>query len=210
MICSSPACRCSSSSTSTELDQRRDRRVSRPMTDSATSSVRAFLHSCSCPTSPFPVSCSTNLFRLRCAHRLTPISSRGSSSSPPALAATASSTRFSSGHPSIRRRFTGLPPTFHRSAGTRRTGVRSMGIARHDAEARWTGPAAQLGVLPRPVPAVVCMHRDLGLVDALGVGHVPADAAAGVDRAWPRQSACRCRSRCIPEMLRAQLDIPDD
>ena len=45
-----------------------------------------------------------------------------------------------------------------------------MGIARHDAEARRLAQLRNWEFFRAPVGAVVCMHRDLGLVDSLGVG----------------------------------------
>ena len=46
----------------------------------------------------------------------------------------------------------------------------SMGIARHDVEARRLAQLRNWEFFRAPVGAVVCMHRDLGLVDSLGVG----------------------------------------
>lgn len=46
----------------------------------------------------------------------------------------------------------------------------SMGIARHDAEARRIAVLRNWEFFRAPLAGVVGMHRDLGLVDALGVG----------------------------------------
>jgi nitroreductase len=46
----------------------------------------------------------------------------------------------------------------------------SMGIARHDAEARRIAVLRNWEFFRAPLGGIVCMHRDLGLVDAVGVG----------------------------------------
>ena len=46
----------------------------------------------------------------------------------------------------------------------------SMGIARHDAEARRIAVLRNWEFFRAPLGGIVCMHRDLELVDALGVG----------------------------------------
>lgn len=46
----------------------------------------------------------------------------------------------------------------------------SMGIARHDAEARRLAVLRNWEFFRAPLAGIVCMHRDLGHVDALGVG----------------------------------------
>ena len=74
----------------------------------------------------------------------------------------------------------GLPETFlplRRELGALVYG--SMGIARHDADARRLAQLRNWEFFRAPVGAAVCMHRDLGLVDALGVG-------------------CSCRPACWP------------
>ena len=55
----------------------------------------------------------------------------------------------------------------------------AMGIAREDKAGHDAAVLAQLGILPRPLAGIVCMHRDLGLADALGWG-------------------CSCRRCCWP------------
>jgi nitroreductase len=46
----------------------------------------------------------------------------------------------------------------------------SMGIARHDSEARRIAVLRNWEFFRAPLAAVVCMHRDLDYVDAIGVG----------------------------------------
>jgi nitroreductase len=46
----------------------------------------------------------------------------------------------------------------------------TMGIARHDAEARRLAVLRNWDFFRAPLAGIVCMHRDLGYVDAVGVG----------------------------------------
>ena len=46
----------------------------------------------------------------------------------------------------------------------------SMGIARDDAEARRVAVLRNWEFFRAPLAGIVCMHRDLGFVDVLGVG----------------------------------------
>jgi nitroreductase len=46
----------------------------------------------------------------------------------------------------------------------------TMGIARHDAEARRLAVLRNWEFFRAPLAGIVCMHRDLGYVDGLGVG----------------------------------------
>jgi nitroreductase len=85
----------------------------------------------------------------------------------------------------------------------------AMGIARHDAEARRLAQLRNWEFFRAPVGAVVCMHRELGLVDGLGVGMflqtlVLALAERGLG------SCVQVSIAAYPEILRAHLDIPDD
>ena len=117
------------------------------------------------------MNCSTRRSRLRCARRRTRISSRGGCSSPRGHAATGWSRRFSRRHPPGSRR----PWVSRRAFLSLRQELGalvygSMGIPRHDAEARRLARLRNWEFFRAPVGAVVCMHRDLGLVDSLGVG----------------------------------------
>ncbi|HZN78855.1 MAG TPA: nitroreductase [Mycobacterium sp.] len=85
----------------------------------------------------------------------------------------------------------------------------AMGIARHDAEARLLAQLRNWEFFRAPVGAVVCMHRDLGLVDALGVGmFLQTLVLALTERGLG--SCVQVSIAAYPEILRAHLDIPDD
>jgi nitroreductase len=105
---------------------------------------------------------------------------------------------------------TGLPETFlplRRELGALVYG--SMGIARHDAEARRLARLRNWEFFRAPVGAVVCMHRDLGLVDSLGVGMFLQTLLL----ALTERGLGTCVQVSIaeyPEVVRAQLDIPDE
>jgi nitroreductase len=85
----------------------------------------------------------------------------------------------------------------------------SMGIARHDAEARRLARLRNWEFFRAPVGAVVCMHRDLGPVDSLGVGMFLQTLLL----ALTERGLGTCVQVSIaeyPEVLRAQLGIPDE
>jgi nitroreductase len=85
----------------------------------------------------------------------------------------------------------------------------AMGIARHDAEARRLAQLRNWEFFRAPVGAVVCMQRDLGLVDALGVGmFLQTLVLALTERGLG--SCVQVSIAAYPEILRAHLDIPDD
>jgi nitroreductase len=85
----------------------------------------------------------------------------------------------------------------------------SMGIARHDKEGRRLAQLRNWEFFRAPVGAVVCMHRDLGLVDALGVGmFLQTFALALTERGLG--SCVQVSIAAYPEILRAHLDIPED
>jgi nitroreductase len=85
----------------------------------------------------------------------------------------------------------------------------AMGIARHDAEARRLAQLRNWEFFRAPVGAVVCMHRDLGLVDALGVGmFLQTLVLALTERGLG--SCVQVSIAAYPEILRAHLDIPDE
>jgi nitroreductase len=85
----------------------------------------------------------------------------------------------------------------------------AMGIARHDKEGRRLAQLRNWEFFRAPVGAVVCMHRDLGLVDALGVGmFLQTFALALTERGLG--SCVQVSIAAYPEILRAHLDIPDD
>jgi nitroreductase len=85
----------------------------------------------------------------------------------------------------------------------------SMGIARHDADARRLAQLRKWEFFRAPVGAVVCMHRDLGLVDALGVGmFLQTFVLALTERGLG--SCVQVSIAAYPDVLRAHLGIPDE
>lgn len=85
----------------------------------------------------------------------------------------------------------------------------SMGIARHDVEARRLAQLRNWEFFRAPVGAVVCMHRDLGLVDSLGVGmFLQTLLLALTERGLG--TCVQVSIAAYPEILRAHLDIPDE
>jgi nitroreductase len=105
---------------------------------------------------------------------------------------------------------TGLPETFiplRQELGALVYG--SMGIARHDADARRLAQLRNWEFFRAPVGAVVCMHRDLGMVDSVGVGmFLQTLLLALTDRGLG--TCVQVSIAAYPEILRAHLDIPDD
>lgn len=105
---------------------------------------------------------------------------------------------------------TGLPESFlenRRQLGALVYG--SMGIARHDAEARQIAQLRNWEFFRAPVGAVVCMHRDLGLADSLGVGmFLQTLLLALTERGLA--SCVQVSIAAYPQILREQLDIPDE
>lgn len=104
----------------------------------------------------------------------------------------------------------GLPPRFahlRRESGALVYGA--MGIERNDAEGRWAAPRRNWGFFRAPVAGVVCMHRDFGAVDAMGVGMFLQTLML----ALTEQGLGSCVQVSIsfyPEVLREQLDIPEE
>jgi nitroreductase len=85
----------------------------------------------------------------------------------------------------------------------------SMGIARHDADARRLAQLRNWEFFRAPVGAVVCMHRDLGLVDSLGVGmFLQTLLLALTERGLG--TCVQVSIAAYPEILRAHLDIPEE
>jgi nitroreductase len=104
----------------------------------------------------------------------------------------------------------GIPETFlplRRQLGALVYGA--MGIERHDTEARRLARLRNWEFFRAPVGAVVCMHRDLGLVDSLGVGmFLQTLVLALTERGL---GACVQVSIAeYPDVVRAQLEIPDE
>jgi nitroreductase len=85
----------------------------------------------------------------------------------------------------------------------------AMGVAREDNEGRWNAQLRNWDFFNAPVAAMVCMHRDLGLPDAVGVGMflqtlVLALTERGLD------SCVQVSTALYPEVVRDELDIPAD
>jgi nitroreductase len=85
----------------------------------------------------------------------------------------------------------------------------AMGVAREDNEGRWNAQLRNWDFFNAPVAAMVCMHRDLGLPDAVGVGMflqtlVLALTERGLD------SCVQISTALYPEVVRDELDIPAD
>ena len=85
----------------------------------------------------------------------------------------------------------------------------AMGVTRHDPEARRLAVRRNWEFFRAPLAGVVCMHRDLDYVDALGVGMflqtlMLALTARGVD------SCVQVSIAGYPETLHERLGIADD
>ena len=83
----------------------------------------------------------------------------------------------------------------------------AMGVARDDDEGRWTAQLRNWDFFNAPVAGIVCMHRDLALPDAIGVGmflqtFLLALTERGLD------SCVQVSTALYPETVREQLDIP--
>lgn len=104
----------------------------------------------------------------------------------------------------------GLPETFaplRRELGALIYGA--MGVARDDAEGRWAAQLRNFEFFGAPVAGIMCMHRDLGLPDALGVGMylqtlLLALTEHGID------SCVQVSTALYPEIAREQLGLPDE
>lgn len=104
----------------------------------------------------------------------------------------------------------GLPESF--SARRRELGALvygSMGVARDDADGRWTAQLRNFEFFRAPVAGIVCMHRDLGMADAVGVGMflqtlLLALTERGID------SCVQVSTALYPDIVREHLGIPDE
>ncbi|MEU7767140.1 nitroreductase [Nocardia sp. NPDC049190] len=103
-----------------------------------------------------------------------------------------------------------LPPSFahlRRHLGAQVYG--SMGIAREDTDARRTAVLRNWEFFRAPLAGIVCMHRDLGCVDAIGVGMFLQTLLLAL--------TARGLGTCVqvsiagyPEIVHAQLAIPPE
>lgn len=85
----------------------------------------------------------------------------------------------------------------------------AMGVARDDSEGRWTAQLRNWDFFRAPIAGIVCMHRDLGLPDAIGVGMflqtlLLALTERGLD------SCVQVSTALYPDVVRRQLDIPSE
>jgi nitroreductase len=85
----------------------------------------------------------------------------------------------------------------------------AMGISRHDSEGRRIAVLRNWEFFGAPLAGIVCMHRDLGLVDSMGVGMFVQTLLLAL--------TARGLSTCVqvsiggyPDIVRAQLGIPED
>ncbi|MUL80625.1 MULTISPECIES: nitroreductase [unclassified Mycolicibacterium] len=104
----------------------------------------------------------------------------------------------------------GLPPRFahlRRESGAMVYGA--MGIARDDAEGRWAAQRRNWQFFGAPVAGVVCMHRDFGNVDAMGVGMFVQTLLLALNERG-LGSCVQVSIGFYPDVLREQLGIPDD
>lgn len=85
----------------------------------------------------------------------------------------------------------------------------SMGIARHDSEARRIAVLRNWEFFRAPLGAIVCMHRDLGYADSMGVGMFVQTLLLAL--------TARGLGTCVqvaiagyPDVVREQLNIPPE
>ncbi|MCK0174983.1 nitroreductase [Mycolicibacterium sp. F2034L] len=85
----------------------------------------------------------------------------------------------------------------------------SMGIARDDADGRRIAQLRNFDFFRAPMAGAVCMHRDLGLADAVGVGmYLQTLLLALTERGL---GACvQVSVAAYPEIVRAVLGIPEE
>ncbi|WP_074133209.1 nitroreductase [Mycolicibacterium houstonense] len=104
----------------------------------------------------------------------------------------------------------GLPPRFaHRRRETGALVYGAMGIARDDAAGRWAAQRRNWAFFGAPVAGVVCMHRDFGSVDAIGVGMFLQTLLLALNERG-LGSCVQVSIGLYPDVLREQLGIPDD
>ncbi|WP_422748524.1 nitroreductase [Mycobacterium sp. WMMD1722] len=105
---------------------------------------------------------------------------------------------------------TGLPESYlplRRELGALVYG--SMGIARDDADARRIAQMRNFEFFRAPMAGVVCMHRDLGLPDAVGVGmYLQTLLLALTERGLG--TCVQVSIAAYPEIVREVLGIPEE
>ncbi|WP_458315470.1 nitroreductase [Mycolicibacterium brisbanense] len=104
----------------------------------------------------------------------------------------------------------GLPPRFaHLRRETGALVYGAMGIARDDAAGRWAAQRRNWAFFRAPVAGVVCMHRDFGNVDAMGVGMFLQTLMLALNERG-LGSCVQVSIAFYPDVLREQLSIPTD
>lgn len=85
----------------------------------------------------------------------------------------------------------------------------AMGVARDDDAGRWNAQLRNWDFFQAPVAGIVCMHRDLGLPDAMGVGmYLQTLLLALTERGL--DSCVQVSTALYPDVVREQLDIADE
>ncbi|MFP2924022.1 nitroreductase [Pyxidicoccus sp. 3LG] len=85
----------------------------------------------------------------------------------------------------------------------------SMGVARDDDVGRELASRRNYEFFGAPMVGILCMHRDLGLVDAVGVGMYLQTLVLGLT-ARGIGTCVQAALRTYPEVLRRELAIPDE
>ncbi|MBV8965679.1 MAG: nitroreductase [Mycobacteriaceae bacterium] len=85
----------------------------------------------------------------------------------------------------------------------------AMGIARDDAEARRTAVLRNWEFFGAPLGGIICMHRDLGLVDSMGVGMFLQTLLLALT-ARGLASCVEVSIAGYPEIIRAELDLGEE
>jgi nitroreductase len=84
----------------------------------------------------------------------------------------------------------------------------AMGIDRGDDAGRWAAQLRNWDFFNAPVAGIVCMHRDLGMPDAISVGmFLQTLLLALTDRGI--DSCVQVSTALYPDVVRTQLGIPD-
>lgn len=103
-----------------------------------------------------------------------------------------------------------LPPSFR--AHRRELGAivyGAMGVARDDDAGRALASQRNYQFFGAPMVGILCMHRDLGLVDAVGVGMYLQTLVLGLT-ARGISSCVQAALTTYPEVIRRELAIPDE
>jgi nitroreductase len=103
-----------------------------------------------------------------------------------------------------------LPPAFR--AHRQELGMMvygAMGIARDDAAGRAVASQRNYEFFGAPTVGILCMHRDLGLTDAVGVGMYLQTLVLGLT-ARGIGTCVQAALTTYPEVLRRELAIPDE